>query len=131
MSTDRSALVQSVEFYYTIGSRYSYLAATQMSALERDIGCRVHWIPIDSRALLSRQARDPFTGTAPSGQYEWSYRERESTATAAALDTTLEQAHSLGIFGVPTFVIEGQLFWGNDRIVLLRHHLLQRLAGQS
>lgn len=30
-----------------------------------------------------------------------------------------------GAFGVPTFVTEdGQLFWGQDRFPLLRHHLL-------
>ncbi len=29
-----------VHFYYGIGSRYAYLAATQIAALERDTGCR-------------------------------------------------------------------------------------------
>jgi 2-hydroxychromene-2-carboxylate isomerase len=24
---------------------------------------------------------------------------------------------------VPSFVVDGELFWGNDRLVLLRHHL--------
>ena len=30
---------------------------------------------------------------------------------------------SLGRFGVPTFVFEGELFWGGDRISLLRERL--------
>jgi 2-hydroxychromene-2-carboxylate isomerase len=27
---------------------------------------------------------------------------------------------------VPTFVVNGAVFWGNDRLVLLRHHLSRR-----
>jgi len=27
-----------------------------------------------------------------------------------------EEAMSLGIFGAPTFVVDGELFWGNDRL---------------
>ena len=30
-----------VEFFFSPGSRYSYLAASQMPALEADTGCRV------------------------------------------------------------------------------------------
>ncbi|MBV1920349.1 MAG: DsbA family protein [Pseudomonadales bacterium] len=30
---------------------------------------------------------------------------------------------AIGLFGVPTFVVGDQLFWGNDRLELLRHHL--------
>jgi 2-hydroxychromene-2-carboxylate isomerase len=37
-------------------------------------------------------------------------------AVAAALDA--------GVFGVPSFVCESEVFWGNDRLVLLREHLL-------
>jgi 2-hydroxychromene-2-carboxylate isomerase len=24
-------------------------------------------------------------------------------------------------FGMPTFVVDGEMFWGNDRLVLVRH----------
>lgn len=32
-------------------------------------------------------------------------------------------AEALGVFGVPTFVFEGELFWGGDRIDLLRERV--------
>lgn len=35
----------------------------------------------------------------------------------------LGEAVSKGVFGVPTFVVEDTLFWGNDRLVLLEHKL--------
>jgi len=33
------------------------------------------------------------------------------------------EAEAAGIFGVPTFVLDGELFWGGDRIGLLRERL--------
>ena len=195
---------QSVDFYYGLGSRYSYLAATQIAALEAATGCRVDWRPLDSRALIPRGGGDPFDGSVISGQYDWAYRqydaeswaafygvpynepnfddyapaelaraagaakrlggvvpyshalfrkvfvdggviddavytalagavgiERDAFAAALAdptLDTdlaaTVDEAQARGAFGVPSFFAGDRLFWGNDRLVLLRHHLL-------
>ena len=33
------------------------------------------------------------------------------------------QAEEIGIFGVPTFVIDGELFWGGDRLWMVREKL--------
>ena len=33
-----------------------------------------------------------------------------------ALRTATEEAEKLGIFGAPTFITAGELFWGNDRL---------------
>ena len=33
-----------------------------------------------------------------------------------ALRRATEEAQQLGIFGAPTFTVEGELFWGNDRL---------------
>jgi 2-hydroxychromene-2-carboxylate isomerase len=44
-------------------------------------------------------------------------------ATEAALAGTLADALAAGVFGVPSFVALGRLFWGNDRLPLLRHML--------
>jgi 2-hydroxychromene-2-carboxylate isomerase len=39
----------------------------------------------------------------------------------------LQDAIRAGAFGVPTFVLEtGELFWGQDRLPILRHRLLAR-----
>jgi carboxymethylenebutenolidase len=34
----------------------------------------------------------------------------------AELTTLQEQAEREGVFGVPTFIVAGEPFWGNDRI---------------
>jgi len=192
-----------IDFYYGLGSRYSYLAATQIAALEAETGCRVAWHPIDSRALIPRGGGDPFDGSVISGQYDWAYRRNDAESWAAfygvpynepnfddyvpadlaraagaaqrlgavvpyshalfrkvfvdggvideavyarlaedvgidrdafaatladatldaELAATVDAVQARGAFGVPTFLAGERLFRGNDRLVLLRHHL--------
>jgi len=42
--------------------------------------------------------------------------EGQSPEAKARLRSETEQAVSLGIFGAPSFVVGGELFWGNDRL---------------
>lgn len=37
-------------------------------------------------------------------------------AAAAALAEQTRAAMALGIFGSPTFVVDGEVFWGDDRL---------------
>jgi 2-hydroxychromene-2-carboxylate isomerase len=197
-------MAKTVDFFYGIGSRYSYLAATQMDRLAADTGARVRWRPLWSTLLMQRRGMDPFRGPPASGQYEAAYRTRDVSQWAnyygipfrdpdwdalnwerfalsavaaeglgavgpytlnlydavfgagrppltdsdladiavksgidggklvAAIDTpataqrheqNIADAIAAGVFGVPSFVTDGQMFWGNDRLVLLQHHL--------
>jgi 2-hydroxychromene-2-carboxylate isomerase len=197
--------MKTVDFYYSIGSRYSYLAATQINALQQATSCQVQWHPVNSVRLISQLERSPFEGKPVSTQYEWTYRELDaqrwanlygvpyleprgrvdfdsellaqsctaakrlgkveeyskllfaamfqeqltrideqectlraeavgiaavdfqtalrSPATATQLTITLDSAIQAGVFGVPTFIVDREIFWGNDRLVLLRHYL--------
>ncbi len=36
---------------------------------------------------------------------------------------TIERARAAGVFGVPTFIVGSRIFWGNDRLPLLRQHI--------
>ena len=196
---------KTVRFYYSVGSRYSYLASTQIGRLEHETGCEVVWRPLYSVDLYRLRGISPFEGEPVSGQYDWDYRRQDAErwaeyygvpyeeprgvvdfdprllarACAAAdalgavrlyseslfsaifaealpkvsedeclkrakavglsggafarelasprpdrrLAQTVEEARSAGAFGVPTFVVDGKTFWGNDRLVLVRHHL--------
>ena len=188
-----------VDFYLGLGSRYSYLAASQVDRIEKTHGCRFVWKPIASGALMDRRGGNPFRGEPLSGQYDWGYREYDakcwaayygipvrepvafrvdpdrlalaclaadeqgelvaccrllqrlifidglaiddeviaglasqlgldatafrrdlgSPTTRARHDSLLEEARTHGAFGVPTFFVDRQMFWGNDRLVLL------------
>ena len=195
-----------IEFFYGVGSRYSYLASTQLERLAAETGCRFGWRPLFSGDLFAAGGRDPFAGAPISGQYEWAYRRRDAerwadcygvpyrepddvaydprrlalAATAAArlgsvepfsrrlfhalfvdgasplddevcatlarevgldggafrraladpetsaqLASTTAQAVARGVFGVPSFALGDEVYFGNDRLVLLRHALLR------
>lgn len=47
----------------------------------------------------------------------------DDPATAAAAAAIVANAKARGAFGVPTFFLDGRMFWGNDRLVLLEHAL--------
>ncbi|WP_295620470.1 DsbA family protein [Chamaesiphon sp. GL140_3_metabinner_50] len=201
-----------VDFYYSIGSRYSYLASTQIDALKTATGCHVEWHPINSARLISQREHNPFA-SKPSGQYEWNYRELDAQRwaklygvpyleprgrvqfdsellarscvvakqfgkvaeyshllfaamfqnsltqiderecidraeicgistkdfqialkaqeTTNQLDEAIDRAINAGVFGVPTFIVNGELFWGNDRLILLRNYLYNDFNSSS
>ena len=48
-------MTSTVDFYLGLGSRYSYLAASQIDRLEAHYGCRFAWKPIASGALIDRR----------------------------------------------------------------------------
>ncbi|BAZ37110.1 DSBA oxidoreductase [Calothrix sp. NIES-4101] len=192
-----------VDFYYGLGSRYSYLAASKISQLERENNCQFIWKPIYSGDLIQLRGQIPFTHKPVSGQYNHLYRhcdakrwadyynipfhepkisslhpqylalatltagkfnllveysqavfdaifakgididEKFAIATAtnlgipqedftailssqdaiAQLESLTQEAFHRGAFGVPTFFVGEEMFWGNDRLVLLTHYL--------
>ncbi len=71
-----------VDFYYGLGSRYSYLASTQLERIAAETGCRFDWHPLKSGALMELRGGHPFHGAPVSGQYEWPYRRLDAEAWA-------------------------------------------------
>jgi 2-hydroxychromene-2-carboxylate isomerase len=200
-----------VDFYYGLGSRYAYLASTQIERIAAETGCGFAWHPVSSGALMRLRGGRPFRGEPVSGQYEWPYRRHDAEAwaeyydvpyrepvdflvdpdylataasaaqqlgaveaysrclfqaifvegravleddlaalateagldaaafrariadpaTAACYQAELRRARARGAFGVPTFFLGEQMFWGNDRLVLLEHFIKKVRAGGS
>jgi len=59
-------------------------------------------------------------GGDPAAYLKWSEGEG-----AALLEASIEEAHTDQVFGVPIFVLRGELFWGHDRITLLEERLAE------
>jgi 2-hydroxychromene-2-carboxylate isomerase len=47
-------------------------------------------------------------------------RDPASDAVKGALRSATQEAIALGLFGVPTFELDGRLFWGLDALPMLR-----------
>ena len=41
------------------------------------------------------------------------------------LEACIEEGHADHVFGVPLFVLRGELFWGNDRVPMLEARLAE------
>lgn len=55
--------------------------------------------------------------------------DRGLLAGAEAYGRNLEEGIAAGIFGVPSWVVDGQVFWGQDRLEFLDAHLAGQAAG--
>jgi 2-hydroxychromene-2-carboxylate isomerase len=195
-----------VEFVFGLGSRYSYLACTQLGRLRQATHCELVWTPVSSVELMSLRGQTPFRGAPVSGQYDAVYRQKDAEAWAAYYGVPFFEPHPAphdhqlmavacraagqfeamvpyihamfravfaehreidpqacidlatrqgidrarfgaalvdpamrskvsddardsvrrGAFGVPTFLVDDRVFWGNDRLVLLEHYLMNR-----
>lgn len=72
-----------VEFFFGLGSRYSYLAFTQMTRIAALYQCKFILRPLGSAELMHMRGKSPFHGSPLSGQYEWDYRRKDAEAWAA------------------------------------------------
>lgn len=198
-----------IDFYFGLGSRYSYLAFTQVERIEKTWGYHFVLHPISSIELFALRKASPFERDPTSGQYDWDWRRRdaerwadyyrvpfcepaplpsdhrlmarachaaklqgdlrayvtalfravfvgrllidsgccaalasdcgmdgqrlardmESGTVDANTSAAAREAHARGAFGVPTFIVGDDIFWGNDRLPLLEHRL--RLENAS
>jgi len=59
-----------VDFYFGVGSRYSYLAATQLKALGAETGVRFNWLAVDSSRLIAARGHNPSAAPDGIGQYD-------------------------------------------------------------
>ena len=55
----------------------------------------------------------------------WSRRLRNGAAELEAIDRLAE---AQGVFGVPSFILDGELFWGTDTLAQIRQKLAERSA---
>ncbi len=53
----------------------------------------------------------------------------EDAAVAAEYQSNTEEAIGIGVFGAPTYVYDGELFWGQDRLQMLEWRLGQKLGA--
>ena len=60
--------MREVEFFFGLGSRYSYLAFTQIARIEAAHSCTFNLQPIGSGELLNLRGGSPFRGAPLSGQ---------------------------------------------------------------
>lgn len=183
-----------IDFWYSIGSTYSYLSVMRLPEVARTAGCQFRWRPFNVRHIMVAQNNIPFKDKPVKAAYMWrdvqrrarryglspiipapyplaglvfanqvaiigaeegwaedytraTYRRwfehaepageepnvsaslREigqdparilplaaSDVAVEALAKATDEAMQLGVFGSPTFVVDQEVFWGDDRL---------------
>lgn len=183
-----------IDFWFSIGSTYTYLSVMRIDEVARQAGLTFRWRPFDVRAIMVEMNNIPFHTKPVKLRYMWRDVERRAAlyglpwsavppypikhlslvnrialsateegwcadyvkaayrswfiggqdpsveptlsdnlraigqnpdkaiarATSgeakAALEAATSAARALGIFGSPTFVTNGEIFWGDDRL---------------
>ena len=202
-----------IDFWFTVGSTYTYLTVMRLPDVERQTGISFRWRPFSARAIMLEMNNVPFATKPIKAAYMWRDIERRAamygvparlpapyplsefdTANRVAILGVLEgwcpdyvratyrrwfqdgqeagtepnlsaslqeigqsparvldvaadeevtqayeqatdEARRLRIFGSPTFAVDGELFWGDDRLEdavnWRRHGRLLTSAGLS
>ena len=183
-----------IDFWYSIGSTYSYLTVMRLPEVEKACGIEFRWRPFNVRHVMIAQNNIPFKDKPVKTAYMWRDIERraeryglapqipapypipglvlanqiaalgaeegwvadytratyrrwfeggepageepniseslkeigrdpgqvlsaaQSKRIVDALATATNEAMELGVFGSPTFVIDGEVFWGDDHL---------------
>ncbi|HET7716360.1 MAG TPA: DsbA family protein [Bauldia sp.] len=195
----------SIDFWFSIGSTYTYLTVMRLPKLADAVGISFTPRPFSVRAIMREMDNIPFANKPVKAKYMWRDIERRATryglaprlpapyplkefdrankvavvaaaegwcepylretyrrwieqgeeagtdpnlsasivaaghapvrvlaatetgGTALAYQAATDEARRIGIFGSPTFVVDGELFWGDDR---LEDAIAWRLRGR-
>jgi len=183
-----------IDFWFSVGSTYTYLTVMRLAQVERDTGIAFNWRPFSVRKIMVEMDNVPFSTKPVKQAYMWRDIERRAAVYGlpvkvpapypleefdlankvavlgaaegwcpdyvrasykrwfqeglpagsepnlsqsldeigqdaervrrAALGDDIKQAYfaatdearSLSVFGAPTFVVDGEVFWGDDRL---------------
>ena len=188
--------MKSIDFWFSIGSTYTYLTISRLNEVSTQEGLTFNWYPFSVRKIMMDMDNIPFTPPAKKIKSDYMWRDIERRAgfygfnpkipapypltefdlanklavlgvnegwgidyvistykrwfeqgkepatepnlseilqelklnkdrvIAQAQSTEIEnkylenteKAYSLGVFGSPTFIFEGEVFWGDDRL---------------
>ncbi len=188
--------MKSIDFWFTIGSTYTYLSVMRLEAVAKETGTSFNYRPFSVLEIMLEMDNIPFLGKPIKSQNMWRDIERraekygcpaklpapypperaeydlanwvavvgreegwcdkylfatyeklfqhgqqagsdpnlgdslreisqdparviareKSAEIAEAFDAATVEARALGIFGAPTFTVDGELFWGDDRL---------------
>lgn len=64
-------MTDKIDFWFSIGSTYTYLAVSRLDGVERDTGVQFNWRPFSVRAIMQDMNNVPFVGKPAKIDYMW------------------------------------------------------------
>ena len=88
---------KSLDFYFYIGSTYTYLAVERAEEVAAQAGVTLRWRPFDVRAIMLEQNNRPFIGKPVKLRYMWRDLERRAHRHGIAFKSAPEYGGNAGI----------------------------------
>ncbi|WP_419904103.1 2-hydroxychromene-2-carboxylate isomerase [Kiloniella sp.] len=88
--------MKSIDFWFSIGSTYSYLSVMRLANLKKDTGVSFNWRPFSVRAIMMEMDNIPFAEKPIKTRYMW--RDIERKCQIYDLDATLPAPYPLEEF---------------------------------
>ncbi len=63
--------MKDIDFWFSIGSTYTYLTVMRLNKVEQEAGVKVKWRPFSVRALMQEMNNIPFIGKPVKEKYMW------------------------------------------------------------
>ena len=67
-----------IDFWYSIGSTYTYLTISRLPKISEDIGVNITWRPFNVRDIMIEQKNIPFSNKPVKSAYMWRDIERRA-----------------------------------------------------
>ena len=67
-----------IDFWFTVGSTYTYLTVSRLDAIEKANGIRFRWRPFNARAIMQEMNNVPFATKPTKLAYMWRDVERRA-----------------------------------------------------
>lgn len=85
--------MQTIDFWFSIGSTYTYLTVMRLPDVTERAGLHINWRPFDVRRIMVAQKNIPFRGKPEKEAYMW--RDIERRAAALGLKPALPAPYPL------------------------------------
>jgi 2-hydroxychromene-2-carboxylate isomerase len=72
-------MAREIDFWFTMGSTYTYLTVMRLGALEKSTGLSFRWRPFHLRVILDEMKHVPFADKPAKSAYMWRDIERRAT----------------------------------------------------
>ena len=64
-------MTREIDFWFSVGSTYTYLTVMRLQSIERETGVDFRWQPFSVRALMQEMNNIPFAGKPAKEAYMW------------------------------------------------------------
>lgn len=113
------------DFWFSIGSTYTYLTVNRLAEVARDSGVRATWRPFSVRALMQEMNNIPFAGKPAKEKYMWRDLQRRAEKYGIALQVPFDYPLKHFDLANRIAILAQQEGWCEDYVRTTYHHWVQ------